>query len=482
MFGLFSKDTGSGSIRLYNTASRKVMPFRPLHRGKVLMYSCGPTVYDHVHIGNLRAYLLPDLLRRLFLYHGNDVKLVINVTDFGHLTDDADAGEDKIMSGMKRAGLAVNLENMRSYVLPYIDSFKDDLARFGTIPPTELVRASDFVREQIALIESLVEKGYAYETTDGVYFDISRFPRYGVLGNLDIGKLRAGARVEQNPEKRHPADFAVWKKGELGWKSKWGLGFPGWHIECTAMIFARLGKQIDIHTGGEDLMYTHHNAEIAQAESVTGRHYVNHWLHNAFVTIGDDRMAKSKGTGLTLATLAERGYSPLEYRYWLLQSHYRTPANFSYEALEGAKQALRKLQRLVYEDLGNVRPGKSSDTHETQFIAALGNDLDTPKALAIMWELVKDASIADASKLATLHVFDSLLSLGLSETLEAGKRMLGHVAEDDIPEEVRMLLAERAEARAQKEWARADQARDELSRLGYAVKDTENGQLLSKNV
>lgn len=480
MFGLFASTDPTTPIRLYDSAARALREFRPLKRGTVLMYTCGPTVYDHIHIGNLRAYLLPDLLHRLFLYNGYTVRLTINVTDFGHLSDDADQGEDKMMKGMRREGYEITLPNMRTFAEPYIASFKEDLLAFGNLQPTTLTRASDYVREEIALIETLMQKGYAYETTDGVYFDVTRFPRYGVLGNIDLAKLKAGARVELNPEKRHPADFALWKKGDLGWKSKWGQGFPGWHIECTAMAFATLGRQIDIHTGGEDLMYTHHNGEIAQAESITGKPYAGYWMHNAFVTINDEKLAKSKGTGIRLSGLIDRGYTPEDYRYWLLQSHYRTPVNFTFEALDAARAALQRIKRVVYEELGSVRASSADAAYEAKFVAALADDLDTPKALAILWELLKDGRIAPDAKLATIHVFDSLLSLNLSKSADEGRRDLGIERAADIPDAVATLLQKREDARTAKNWAAADTLRKEIEAAGYEIKDTEHGPLLAK--
>jgi cysteinyl-tRNA synthetase len=479
MFTLLRNDR-TAPVTLYNTATRAKEAFAPVKRRTVLMYSCGPTVYDYIHIGNLRAYLVPDLLRRLFLSQGYTVKHTINVTDFGHLTDDGDNGEDKIMKGMRREGYEITLTNMLAFVLPYIASFKEDLASFGNLPPTELARASDYVRAQIKIIETLQQKGYAYETTDGVYFDITKFPAYGVLGNIDVAALQAGARVATNDEKHHPADFALWKKGTLGWESRWGTGFPGWHIECTAMVFATLGKEIDIHTGGEDLMYTHHNGEIAQAEAVTGKRYVRYWLHNAFVTMNNDKMAKSKGTGVRLQDLVNRGYSALDYRYWLLQSHYRSPANFTFEALESAHQALTRLRRYVYVELKDVRASYPDQRYEAAFAAALGDDLDTPRALSLLWELQKDTNIAPEVKLATIHHADSLLSLGLAKTVAEGLAELGHIETAHVPPEIQILLAKRNAARAEKNWLRADQLRDEIAAAGFMIEDTDQGARLTR--
>lgn len=480
MFRLFKPATVREPVFLYDTASKEKKEFKSLKRGKVTMYSCGPTVYDHAHIGNLRAYLLPDLLTRLFLYNGYRVNSTINFTDFGHLTDDADAGEDKMMKGMKREGYEITLENMREFALPYIESFKADNIAFGNRPPTQYARASDYVTAQIRLIQTLEEKGYAYRTSDGVYFDIAKFPKYGVLGNVDIEKIRAGARVEVNEEKHHPADFALWKNGELGWNSRWGKGFPGWHIECTAMAFATLGRQIDVHTGGEDLQYTHHNGEIAQAEAVTGKPYVGYWLHNAHITIDSMKIAKSLGNGLRLKHLQDRGFSPTVYRYWLLQSHYRSGANFTWEAMAAAKIALTRLYRLVYEELVEVRVGMVNETYERRFLQAMSDDLDTPKALSILWELARDSKVPAKEKLATIHAFDSLLELGLSKTPAEGRKVLGVVEETSVPSEVSELLVRREEARINKNFTLSDQLRDELKEKGFEVKDTAEGQQLTK--
>lgn len=480
MLNLFGKKSPRQPILLLNSATGQKEEFKSLKSGQVTMYSCGPTVYDHIHIGNLRSYLLPDLLTRLFLHTGYRVKSTINFTDFGHLSDDGDAGEDKMMKGMKRDGYAITLDNMRVFAEPYIDSFKVDNLTFGNLPPTNYTRASDYVREQIALIRALEEKGYAYKISDGLYFDISKFPSYGRLGNLDIEKMKAGARVEVNPEKRHPADFALWKFSDLGFESRWGKGFPGWHIECTAMAFATLGKRIDVHTGGEDLMYTHHNGEIAQAESATGKQYVGYWLHNAFVTIDKAKIAKSAGNGIRLKQLADRGFSPLDYRFWLLQSHYRTTANFTWEALAASKVALGRLRRLIYEELASVRSGYINNEYEEKFVAALSDDLDTPKAITILWDLAKDKNIDNKDKLATIRLFDSLLSLGLSKDAEEGRAELGVVEEEDLPTEVVELLSRREAARQGKDFPLSDKLRDELRSQGFEVKDTAEGQQLTR--
>lgn len=481
LFGFLTKksEPAHPPIFFYNSASGEKEEFHSLKPGIVTMYSCGPTVYDHAHIGNLRSFLLPDLIKRVLMMNGYKVKHVINFTDFGHLADDGDEGEDKMMKALRREGKPISLSAMREVAETYMQSFKDDNSAFRNIPPTKYTPASEYVQDQIRLIQTLYEKGYAYETSDGVYFDIAKFPAYGILGNVDLNKIMEGARVEVNTEKRHPADFALWKKGILGWESAWGKGFPGWHIECTAMVFATLGKQIDIHTGGEDLKYTHHNGEIAQAESVTGKQYVSYWLHNAHLKINDTKIAKSLGNGIRLQGLTDRGYSPLVYRYWLLTGQYRTPMNFTFEALDSAKQALFRLKRFVYEE-GKGIEGNVNEAYRTRFVTAIHDDLDTPRAIALMWEIMKDASLSVQDKVATLREIDAVLDIGLSDELDDVVRELGIVAPDDIPADIQELLDKRQIARVTQNWTEADLLREAINLKGYVVEDTPQGQKISK--
>ena len=480
MFGLSSASQPKLPILLYDTAAGEKREFVPLHKKTVTMYSCGPTVYDHIHIGNLRAYFLPDIIKRVLLYNGYRVKHTINFTDFGHLSDDGDTGEDKIMKGMRREGYEITLTNMLEFVVPYIESFKRDNEQFGNLPPTTYARASEYVKQQIKLIETLMEKGYAYEISDGVYFDVTAYPEYGVLGNIDINAIKAGARVETNPEKRHSADFALWKKADLGWESKYGTGFPGWHIECTAMAFATLGKQIDIHTGGEDLKYTHHNGEIAQAECCTGKHYVQYWLHNAHISLGGEKLAKSTGNVMTLTELTDAGFSPEDYRYWLLQSHYRTTVDFTIESLKASQQALTRLKRYVYEELGEQPLASPHEGYELRFLEAIDNDLDTPQAVAILWELVKDEHVPAPTKLATIHAFDTIFELKLSLPVAEGLKLLGQISTADLPAAVKKLVSERDAARAAQNWAESDRLREAIKLQGYQVEDTAEGIKVSK--
>ncbi len=467
-------------IFLFNTESNKIELFKPLSDETVTMYTCGPTVYDYAHIGNLRAFVFADILKRTLIFDGYEVKHTINLTDFGHLTDDGDAGEDKMMKGLKREGLPVTLEAMRELSDKYIDAFFDDFDNLRIMPPVTWSRASDYIKPQINLIETLVNGGYAYETSDGVYFDIGKFPRYGCLGNIDLEQMRSGARVSVNEEKHHPADFAIWKKGVLGWDSVWGKGFPGWHIECSAMAMATLGKEIDIHTGGIDHIPVHHNAEIAQSECATGKKFVHYWLHCAFLNIDNTKISKSLNNSITLRELFDQGFTGDDYRYWLLTAHYRSPINFSWEALKASKQALSKLKRYVYEDYKQVS-GEVSFEYIKKFKSFLANDLDTPSAIALVWELVKDTSVDNKVKCATLHEFDKVLDIGLSDSLEEGIDALGIVSHDDIPADIQELINKREAARIAQNWMEADFLRDALSLKGYTIEDTAYGPKITKS-
>ena len=482
MFNLFSNKEArfdAPALQLFNTETRTLETFAPLHGHKVLMYSCGPTVYDYIHIGNLRAFILPDILKRTLEYNHYQVKSTINLTDFGHLSDDADAGEDKMMKGLKREGKEVNLASMRQLSDFFIDAFYEDLGNLRILPPTTFSRASDYISEQIALIKTLEEKGYTYETSDGLYFDISKFPTYGRLGKINLEELKVGARVEENTEKKNPADFCIWKKGTLGWDSRWGKGFPGWHIECSAMAIATLGKQIDIHTGGIDLIGTHHNSEICQSECVTGKVFVKYWLHNEFINIDNTKIGKSLGNAIGLRNLIDAGYTGDDYRYWLLTAHYRSPANFSFEALKAAKQALFRLKRHIYEEYKNIS-GKPSADYIKRFHAAINNDLDTPKAIALMWELVKDDTIEASAKCATLKHFDKVLAIGLSDELDEALFKLGVVSADDIPAEIAQIIRDREAARIAHNWDESDRLRSLINLKGYTIEDGADGVKISK--
>lgn len=473
------KPVNQREVKIFNTETATLETFVPLKSPAVLIYTCGPTAYDHAHIGNLRSYVFPDILKRVLTRNGYLVKHTINFTDFGHLTDEGDAGEDKMMKGLKREGLPVTLKGMRELSDIYIKSFTDDIEELRILPPTTWARASDYVAKQVSLIKTLDDKGYVYETSDGAYFDIEKFPTYGRLGNIQVDKLRNGVRVEVNSEKHHPADFAVWKKGELGWQSRFGTGFPGWHIECSAMAFATLGKQIDIHTGGIDNMSTHHNGEIAQCESITGKQFSKYWMHGEHLQIDNTKIAKSLGNSITMRHLRDRGFSGDDYRYWLLTAHYRSQVNFSWDALKAAKQALYRLKRFMYEDY-KQKSAVPDSVYMERFDACLANDLDTAGAIAVLWEMIKDDSLDTKTKCGTLMSMDEVLDIGLSENVSEGVRSLGVIGATELPVDIQELIDKREAARIARNWAEADFIRDAILRKGFAIEDTPQGPKLTK--
>ena len=396
------------AINLHNSLSGELEEFVPITSGEVKMYHCGPTVYDSVHIGNLRSFLLADTLRRTFEYLDFKVLQVMNITDVG-IGGDNDEGEDKMIRGLKRDGKSITMESMKGLGDFYTEVFKKDISKLNINEPDVLPKASEHLPEQIALIKKLEEKGFTYQTSDGVYFDVTKDLKYGRLGKL--GK-ELESRIT-NSEKRNSQDFALWKFNKnLGFESPWGQGFPGWHLECSAMSTKYLGDTFDIHTGGIDLAPIHHNNEIAQSENACGCELAHYWLHNGFINVADAKMAKSEGNFYTLGDIERKGFSPLAYRYFLLNSQYRTPTNFSWEALEAAQNAYNKLQDLRFriKDLGI---GDVDEAYKARFKEKMENDLNTPQALAVLWTLVKDKEVTPPNKLATLLDFDQVLGLGL---------------------------------------------------------------------
>ena len=473
-------------LHFYNTSSEKKEEFETLRAGEVRMYNCGPTVYDRQHIGNLAYAVFADVLRRTLEYNDYTVHQVMNFTDFGHLSSDADAGEDKMTIGLKREGLEPTLENMKLLAEKYIETFLEDIRALNIqTNDTQFPRASEYIDAQIALIQTLVEKGYAYEISDGVYFDTAQFPQYGILGGQSATQQEDGVRVEANPEKRNQEDFALWKKdSNIGWQSPWGQGFPGWHIECSAMARSCLGKQIDIHTGGVEHIGVHHNNEIAQSEAATGKApFSRFWLHRAHIQIEDRKISKSIGNTIYLRQIIDRGYSPLSYRYWLLTAHYKTPANFTWDALEGAQTALKKLHRYFVDEL-NVPVGSVNASYQEQFHTFVNDDLNTPKAIALVWELVKDDTVPTEDKRATLLDFDTVLGLGLSESDDSMITLISGGGQkltiSDIPKEIQKLVNEREQARQDKDFELADKVREQLHQEGYDIEDTQAGPVISR--
>lgn len=394
------------ALKLHNTLTDKTEEFQPIAPGKVGMYHCGPTVYDYVHIGNLRAFYLADILRRSFEFLNFEVKQVMNITDVG-IGGNNDEGEDKIIRGLKREGKEISMEAMKDLADFYTERFKEDIGKLNIKTPGVLPKASEHIDEQVEMIQVLESKGFTYSTSDGIYFDTSKDAHYGKLGGL--GK-EIESRIE-NSEKKHSRDFALWKfNSNLGFPSPWGQGFPGWHIECSAMAKKYLGETFDIHTGGIDLAPIHHNNEIAQSENACGHELAHYWLHNEFVNVPEGKMAKSEGTGITLGDIVKGGFDPLSYRYFLLMAHYRTPVTFSWEALTAADNAYKKLKKFMER----LDEGGTVDlAYKAQFTEKIENDLNTPQALAILWTLVKDKDVPNNSKRATLIEFDKVLGLSL---------------------------------------------------------------------
>jgi cysteinyl-tRNA synthetase len=456
------------ALKLYNTLTRQEEEFSPIDKKEVKMYTCGPTVYNYAHIGNLRAYVFADILRRSLEYTGFRVRQIMNITDIGHLSSDRDSGEDKMTKGLQREGKALTLENMREMAEFYTQKFNEDLKKLNIKMPTGMYFASDYVIEDIDLIKTLEEKGYTYKTSDGIYFDTSKDENYGELRGKKIDRENTESRLEENTEKKNPEDFALWKfpssdkqKSQIGFDSPWSIGFPGWHIECSAMSMKFLGEQFDIHTGGVDHIFIHHTNEIAQSECATGkRPFVHFWLHSEFVDIGGVKMAKSEDNFLKLSTLAEKGIDPLAYRFWLLMASYRTKVNFSWGPLEAAGIALKRLYSL-YLKISSDRVGEVNEKYQKKFQDCIENDLDTPRALSLLWDLFKDEKISSADKKETILDFDRVLGLGFKDQKE-----------ETIPNEVIKLAEERELARANKDFKKSDQLRTKINSLGYEIKDS----------
>jgi len=458
-------------LQLYNTRTRKVEEFKPIQAGKVGLYTCGPTVYHFAHIGNLRTYVFEDILKRVLKLNKFVINHVMNITDVGHLTSDSDSGDDKMEKGAAREG-----KKVWEVAEFYTKEFKKDLVRLNSKEPSIWCKATDHIKEQIQQIKQLEEKGYTYIIEDGVYFNTAKFPKYGDFARLDITNLQAGIRVELAAGKKNPTDFALWKfspkdgtKRQMEWPSPWGIGFPGWHIECSAMATKYLGNHFDIHCGGVDHISVHHTNEIAQAECALGQTpWVNYWMHGEFLVIGKDKMAKSGENFLTIQVLIDKGYDPLAYRYYLLQAHYRKQLSFSFDALDAAQTGLKKLRASI-ANLGS-EIGTVAQSYKEQFESALNDDLNTPQAIALIHEILADASLSNPDKRATLAFFDDVFALDLTK----------EEAQIEIPQNVTELLEKRKIAREQKNFALSDKLRDEIAALGFVVKDSKDGQKISK--
>ncbi|MGC9048859.1 MAG: cysteine--tRNA ligase [Patescibacteria group bacterium] len=455
-------------IKLYNTLSRQKEAFKPIRKKMVGLYTCGPTVYNYAHIGNLRTYIFEDILKRVLLYNGYRVKHVMNITDVGHLVSDADTGEDKIEKAAQEAG-----QTPQEIANFYTQVFRRNLKDLNIIEPNIWCKATGHIKEQIDLIKKLERKGFTYKIDDGIYFDTSKLKDYGKLAKLDLVGLRAGARIEVVAGKKNPTDFALWKfspkdkKRLQEWPSPWGIGFPGWHIECAAMSIKYLGIPFDIHCGGIDHIPIHHTNEIAEAEAAYDKKFVNYWLHGEFLLLDKEKMAKSAGEFITLEKLTDKGFNPLAYRYLCLITHYRSQLNFFWDALEAAQNALNNL----YQTISTFKaPYKNAPEYEQKFLEAINDDLDIPRALAITWDLVK-SNLPNSTKIASLFKFDKVLGLKLREFWESARK---------IPKNVLRLIEQREVARKKQDFQKADQLRKKIKEKGYLIEDTANGPVIKK--
>jgi len=463
-------------LTLFNTLGREKQVFKPIEAGKASVYTCGPTVYNFQHIGNFRTFLFEDFLKRVLIYNGYEVTHIMNITDVGHLVSDDDEGEDKMEKGSEREGKSVWEISEH-----YTKVFMDDAKALNIIPPTKYTKATEYIQEQIDMVKCLEDRGYTYKTADGVYFDTSKLSHYGELAQLDIEGLEEGKRIGSTGEKKNKTDFALWKfspagqKRQMEWDSPWGKGFPGWHIECSAMSRKFLGDTFDIHCGGIDHIPIHHTNEIAQSESCTGKKFVNYWVHGAFLEEeGSEKMSKSKGEFLTVKTLMDKGYSPLDYRYMCLGTHYRKRLLFDWEKLDSAKTALGRIRQKVVE----LKKENSSDSsnlsyYKQKFLESINDDLNMPEALAVLWGVVRDEKLSAKARLELIYDFDKVLGLDLEKSEEKKS--------GDVPDEVMSLVNQRTEAKKTKNFKLADELRAKVKEMGYEIVDKKDGAEVKKN-
>ena len=477
----------------------KIADFVPINKEKIGFYGCGPTVYNYAHIGNLRAYVFQDTLSRLLRFLGYPLTHVMNITDIGHLSGDADDGEDKMVKTAKERGRSV-LEIADLYT----QAFFKDTERLNIRRPDVVCKATDHISDMINLIKRIEENGHTYSAGGNLYYDITTFPQYGELASLRLEDLKAGARIEVDENKRNPHDFVLWftkskfENQALVWDSPWGRGYPGWHIECSAMSMKYLGEQFDIHTGGIDHIRIHHTNEIAQSQGATGKKWVNYWLHNEFLVMNKGKMSKSTGDFITLDKVIEAGFAPLDYRFLLLGGHYRSQLTFSWDAMETAKNARKNLEQRISNLLagGEVPAGLPADGITVQsagsllhtgkaqqyladFVQALEEDISTPRALSVLQQAVKDKTLESAETVCLIHIFDAVLGLNLVEEALPGHAAVEHADNGNV-EEIEYLVTERTEAKKKKDFKRADEIREQLKTLGIMVEDTAGGTVWRK--
>ena len=457
------------SLKIYNTLTRKKEEFKPIDKDEVKIYSCGPTVYYFAHIGNLRAYLFMDNLRRVLKYNGYKLKHAMNITDVGHLVSDADEGEDKMLKASRR-------ENKNPFEIAdfYTKAFLEDMKKLNVDMPEIICKATEHIKIMEDYVKQIIKNGYAYETENTIYFDTSKLDKYGVLSNRNIEEQKAGARVELDSEKINPSDFALWIKAPenhlMKWNSFWGECYPGWHLECSAMSEKYLGETFDIHTGGMDHIPVHHENEIAQGKGYCGKIPAHYWMHVDFLQVNGGKMSKSLNNLYTLKDLEERGYLPEVYRMFNFSSHYKKPINFTFEAMESAKVALNRLREGYKRHLeGNDEVEESIiKEFKDRFLEAINDDLNMPQAMSVVWDLIKYEKKSPLLA-KTLLKFDTVLGLNIDKEEKI-----------DLPEEIMQIVEERKEARENKDWNKSDELRDKLVNLGYTVKDTPNGMLVSR--
>jgi cysteinyl-tRNA synthetase len=457
------------AIRLYNTMTRKKEDLAPIIPGQIGMYACGPTVYNHAHIGNLRTYVFEDTLRRTIFYNGLKLKHVMNLTDV----------DDKTIRDSRKEGIP-----LKEFTERYIGYFFDDFKSLNIQRPDIVCKATEHIPDMLDLVGKLYDKGYAYKSSDGSsYFNIAKFPGYGKLSGIDLDGLKAGARVAHDEyDKENVSDFALWKAwdegdGEVAWDSPFGKGRPGWHIECSAMSTKYLGESFDIHLGAVDLIFPHHENEIAQTEAATGKPWVRHWIHAEHLLVDGGKMSKSLNNFYLIKDIMQKGYDPLAYRYFCFTGHYRSQLNFTWESLTAAQRAYENLKTEIGKlgtdpdtSAGSVPSGEGLDEIKQKFLNAINDDLNMPQALAVLWEVVKSTDLKPSKKLALIDDFDRVLGLNLLEKSDS----------EAVPAEVNELIQRRREARAAKQWAESDRLRNEIALLGYVVEDTKGGQVLRK--
>jgi cysteinyl-tRNA synthetase len=439
-------------LKFYNTLTREKEEFSPIDKKEVRMYSCGPTVYNYPHIGNYRAYIFADTIKRVLQYEGFNVNHIMNLTDI----------DDKTIRDSQKAN-----KTLKEFTEFYSEAFFEDEKKLNIISPTKFTKATDYIDQMIDIIEKLMKNGLAYKSSDNsIYFDIKKFKNYGKLSHLVLEEQKenaSGRIMSDEYEKDNVQDFALWKAwdkkdGNVFWETKIGKGRPGWHIECSAMSMSNLGEQLDIHTGGVDNIFPHHENEIAQSEGATGKEFVKYWMHNEWVLADQKKMAKSEKNFYVLKDIIDKGINPISYRFWLLMANYRTRVNFVWEALEGAEIALKRLYKL-YIGLGE-EVGKIDNKYQQKFKEYIEDDLDTPRALSLLWDLMKDENVSPSDKKATILDFDKVLGLGFE-----------NIKEEEIPEEIIKLAKEREQARKDKDFKKSDELRDKINKLGYEVKD-----------